>query len=131
MRDLAYRGKGIVNLCDTYVFAYLNDKESGLQKYQEYCKICNVSFRNETEFNKLIYSLSVNDYDISKGAICIDQNNLILEGQHRACILLKKYGPHHKISVVKILYKKRFSPQHALKLFVANIKNKIYMLRNK
>lgn len=131
MRDLAYRGGGIVNLRDTFVYAYLSDNEDGARKYQEYCKICNVSFRSKEEFDRLISNMSVNDYDISKGAICIDQNNLILEGQHRACILLKKYGPHHKITVVKISYREKMSLRHIMKLFVAKMKNKFYLMRNK
>ena len=130
LRDLSYRGGGIVNLCDTYVYAYLDDEKNGGQKYQEYCNICNVSFRSKGEFDRLISNLSVNGYDISKGAICIDQNNLILEGQHRACIILKKYGAHYKIPVVKISYREKISFGYAMKLFVARIKNKIYMMRH-
>lgn len=130
LRDLSYRKKGIVNLNDTFVYAYLNGDEKGLRKYQEYCQICNVNFRSKNEYDKLIKELSLNNYDILKGAICVDYNNLILEGQHRACIILKKYGPRYKIPVVKILYNEKMSLKGMIKLAIAKIKNMLFLLRN-
>ena len=131
LRDLGYRNEGIVNLKNTYVYAYLTDEKGGKEKYQEYCKICNVAFRNSEEYDKLINSLLKNDYDIRKGAICVDSNNLIIEGQHRACILLKKRGPLYKIPVVKIYYAGMMKFPFMLKLLHAKMRNKMYMAQMK
>ena len=135
LRDLSYRKKGIVNLCDTLVYSYLSNKTNGLQKYQEYCRICNMyagfSLRSKESFDKLIENLSLNEYSINQGAICIDNNNLILEGQHRACILLNKHGPNYVIPVVKITYTEKKRIFFAMKVLFAKFRNLIYMYKNR
>lgn len=53
------------------------------------------------DYKKTIAILDKNGYDY-KNPIIIDQNNNILDGQHRACYLLYKYGENHKIKVLKL-----------------------------
>ena len=76
--------------------------------YTEYCnKICvgeDNNHHNVEIFNDLINKFSNEDYDIRKGAIVINQLNLIMDGQHRCAILLDKYGENYVIPVVKIKY---------------------------
>lgn len=57
-------------------------------------------------FQALQKQLNSVTYNIKKGAIFVDQFNCILDGQHRSCILLMKYGPDYTIPVVEITYKK-------------------------
>ena len=52
-------------------------------------------------YKKLIKKINEDNYN-NKQLIVINQNNSILDGQHRACYLLKKFGPNHKIKVLKI-----------------------------
>lgn len=52
------------------------------------------------------YEALINSFN-SKGfcednVIIVDANNTIIDGQHRACLLLKKYGGNKKIKVLKI-----------------------------
>lgn len=92
----------IIMLRDTRVYAYLKGTDEGREKYRDYCDFCNVSFRNESEYNLLIENMKTNPYDIVKGAIVIHQYNLILDGQHRSCILLLLYGPKYVVKVVRL-----------------------------
>lgn len=41
-------------------------------------------------------------YDIKKGTIKIGSDNKIINGNHRYCLLLEKYGEEHEIVVDKI-----------------------------
>ena len=93
---------------DSYIFLdNLNDKDSR-QKYIEYCqKYCaDNNKRGVKYFEELIDKFKTDNYDPKKGVIVVNQNYFIVEGQHRSCILLKKYGPRKKINVLKIYYKK-------------------------
>ena len=72
-------------------------------KYRAYCKIAIVdkANRSEGEYKKLIAAFKADDYDITKGAIVVNQYNFIEEGLHR-CIILKEKGEKYKIKVVRI-----------------------------
>lgn len=107
----------ITSLYCTDVYAYLQGTEEGKKKYEDYCKLCNVSFRTEQNYADLITEIDKTEYDIKKGAIVIDENNFILDGQHRACILLKKYGPFYKVEVVKMYFRTYYSWKFKCKLF--------------
>lgn len=92
----------VVPLCKTNVYKYLNGGEEGKKAYEEFKRICNYSpLRSEEIFNNLIEQIESSDYDIQKGAIVVDQYNLVLDGMHRSSILLHKYGANHKIQVVQ------------------------------
>ena len=96
----------IISLYDTKVYQYLKDTPEGRKAYQEYVDLCNVSFRSFDNYDKLRTEIKNCGYDIMKGAIVIDQDCLILDGQHRSCLLLKKYGPQFKVKVVQLFYNK-------------------------
>lgn len=100
-----------LNQCSPYLFL-----EGEKKRYINYClnnrrtDYMNIS---EKEFQKKIKKECVKSYQNlierinktgyqSKNPIIVDQNNCILDGQHRACILLKKYGSNHKITVLKL-----------------------------
>ena len=58
----------------------------------------------EERFNKLIKSINEKGY-ISKYPLVIKaDDNSIMDGQHRACILLNKYGKDYEIEVLKISF---------------------------
>lgn len=102
-----YEGK-VYFLEDTDVYKYLKNSTSqkNALKYKKYCqknKMDNPS-RSESEFNLLIEMFEKTDYDVKKGIIIVNQFNVIIDGQHRSCILLDKYGPHYEIEVLKIYY---------------------------
>ena len=85
-------------------YKYLKgDKKS----YREYCKYHienNLPLMTEERFNKLIKSINEKGY-ISKYPLVIKaDDNSIMDGQHRACILLNKYGKDYEIEVLKISF---------------------------
>ena len=53
------------------------------------------------KYKKLIKSIDKNGYS-SNNYIVVNQNNSIIDGQHRACYLLHKYGKDLNIKVLKI-----------------------------
>lgn len=103
LRNRARTGK-IVTLDKTRVYAYLTGTEKGEKEYDEYIDICNVKFRSKAAYNSLIDEMSHTPYDIKKGAIVINQDDLIYDGQHRSCYLLYKYGPNYKVEVLQLFY---------------------------
>ncbi len=94
----------VYNLTEVAPFKYLNDKKNGSRVYNQYCeenrKVHGFSMGVD-RFKTLIESVNINGFD-SKNMPVIDQDNCIMDGQHRSCILLHKYGPNHKIKVLKL-----------------------------
>lgn len=97
-------GGKVVPLFETPVYKFLESDGKNTKIYEEYCQqYCKGNdLRSADVFLELENDMIENDYDPRKGAIFIDQLNLILEGQHRCCILLKKYGGTHSVKVVKV-----------------------------
>jgi hypothetical protein len=82
------------------------DNPDLLQAYDRYCKRARnqagTSTRSVDSFMNLIQTLEHDEYSIKKGAIIIDQYDIILEGQHRACVLLNMHGAEYPIEVLRI-----------------------------
>ena len=108
----------ITDLQDTDVYRYLNQTEEDKNQYEKYCsEYCSDNDSRGIKFyDKLIEEFDISNYDLKKGAICIDAYNSIIEGQHRSCIILKKYGESQVIDVVQFVFK-----QHEYKKFVKMI----------
>jgi len=103
---LRYQNSKIFKIDESDVYKYLDTKNE--ENYKKYCEqIClgdDFYRHNSKIYNELIKEIDNTDYDLKKGAIVINQLNIIMDGQHRACILLKKYGKDYEIPVVKIRY---------------------------
>lgn len=97
------KGK-IIDLKETDSYKLLNG-EITQADYEKYCREQTFGYENHSleSFNNLQRKLI--NYDLKKGAIVVDQFNIIRDGQHRTCILLKEFGPNYKINVVKVKYK--------------------------
>ena len=108
----------ILRLNETVVYKYLDKNNDSESQYMDYCDKYGKKnpHRNRDAFDSLINDFSVdnNDYDPLKGVIIVNQYGFLLDGQHRACLLLKKYGPKKKIPVLKI--KARMSVRRKLGL---------------
>ena len=50
---------------------------------------------------RLEKSIDENGYDPSKCAIVLDKNNIVVDGQHRSCILYYKYGGNYAVKVIR------------------------------
>ncbi len=105
---LSYIKKGIkgkiISLYETESYKFLNG-EINEEQYEKYCKNETHEYENHSKdsFDGLINKFK--QYDLKDMAIVVDQFGLIRDGQHRASILLKKYGPNYEIDVVKVYYK--------------------------
>lgn len=101
-------GGEISTLYNTDVYRYLSTDQKYDEAYNVYLRkypAGNHPGRSLADFKKLIKSLDEKGYDIKVGGIFIDEYGVILEGQHRCCYYLHKYGPDHELKVVK-LYRK-------------------------
>ena len=103
---LRQQNNKIFNISKSAPSEYL--KSNNINDYKKYCdEICvgeDKEHHSIEIFDKLISDLDANDYDLKKGAIVINQLNIIMDGQHRSSILCNKYGMNHKVKVVKIHY---------------------------
>ena len=99
-----YINNKFIPLEKTVAYDYLNNKKDNYDEYKNYCIKYgkNNPNRNVDSYNRLMNEFK--EYDIKHGAIIIDQHNILKDGQHRCCLLLKKYGKDYKIKVLKIYY---------------------------
>lgn len=100
----------VFSLYRTTPYKYLMKKNDPEVKeaYSEYCERSKMDNPNRSEevFNELEDDFDIQAYDIAKGVIIVDQLSIIVDGQHRSCILLKKYGEKCKIPVLRLYYAK-------------------------
>lgn len=99
--------KEIYELSKTDVYRYLEQDVVTEKDYEQYRRLCSGDdYIHHTlkSFQDLQEQLENTEYDIKKGAVVIDQFRCIIDGQHRSCILLKKYGPAYEIPVVQVVY---------------------------
>ena len=126
---LRYR-KGVVSLYDTDVFKYLRGGAENRLAYDKYCKEIGMSRRSPDSFDQLIKMFKESPYDMKKGAIFVNQDNVIMEGQHRCCIMLFLYGPKYEIDVVKVTEQRcGLRVKYHLRLFWGRVRNLFLQLR--
>ena len=85
------------------VLAYPEDEKTK-RDYEKYCtkrrnQIGDID-RGLKAFRELHCDLLSMGYSLSKGAIVVDQYNIVLDGQHRSCIMLYEYGPEYEAEIV-------------------------------
>ena len=71
--------------------------------YEAYCSdnAVRTGYRMSRErFDALCESMA--DYDDRRMPVVLGDGNFIMDGQHRSCILLRKFGPDYRIRVVRI-----------------------------
>lgn len=71
--------------------------------YEEYCRYNQTltGFEMSPErFEELCASMK--EYDPLKMPVVLGPRNIIQDGQHRSCILLKKFGPDHEIDALRL-----------------------------
>ena len=72
--------------------------------YDDYCKYHhenNLPDMTRSRFDRLINSIKNDGYN-PKNIIVINQSNILLDGQHRACCLMHLYGEDYAADVLKI-----------------------------
>ena len=102
-----WQGK-VYSLKEVSPYKYLETKNKKI--YEEYIKklsdagICSLNniFWNVKDFDNLLKSIQKNGYDPKISVICVNGDNMIIDGQHRACCLLYLYGEDYEVNVVKV-----------------------------
>ena len=96
----------ICPITESPAFAFIKGNELEYVEYISYKNKCiNDGDTNTIDRYKELIEKLDKGFD-EKSYIAVDEEYIVLDGQHRACYLLGKYGLEHKVNVVKI-YRKR------------------------
>ena len=91
-----------VPLAEMPAYQYMHGNEAAYQEYMELNDKYNPGHEHSMERIKALEeNLEKTGYDARK-YIAVDGENKILDGVHRACWLLQKYGENHEITVLKL-----------------------------
>lgn len=82
-------------------YLYLQGDKKRYLDYINYHKEHNLPVMSVERYDKLIKSIKKKGYD-NKHLITVDGNNVILDGQHRSCVLYHILGKDTKIKVLRI-----------------------------
>jgi len=100
-------GDKVYSLTECSPYKYLETRDEKI--YQKYIqKHINLGLANVNtawdiqSFLKLEKSIQKNGYDPTKSVIVVNQDNIILDGQHRSCLLLYQYGKDYEIPVIQV-----------------------------
>ena len=99
IRRIRYDGR-IVMLEECEPYRYLVGEKD---LYHEYCETNRIESgfeMSQERFDALVSSMT-QAYD-ARYLPVVSGNNILMDGQHRCCFLLYKYGPDHEIDVLKI-----------------------------
>ncbi len=103
LKDIRREWDGnLLSLTECHPYRYL---EGDVQQYLDYTernKELGGYEMSAQRFNELIHFLSTEGYD-SKHMPFINENNVIYDGQHRCCFLMKEYGGEFEIDAVRIV----------------------------
>jgi len=94
-----------IPLHDLAPYRYLDGDTNTYDEYCAYHIKHNLSSMTRERYDTLIASFKQNGFDQRK-AIVITQDNVILDGQHRLCILLKQFGDQYQVPTVILHLKK-------------------------
>ena len=89
----------ILTLDECEPFKYLNGDTQAYEAYCEENKALSGFAMDSCRFDQLVSDME--EYDPLSMPVVMGPNNIIFDGQHRSCILLKKYGPDHVIQVLR------------------------------
>lgn len=87
-----------------YRYLQTRDKRIYADYVQKHIDLGLVPFdadKSPTRFEALEKSIDEHGYDPSKCVIVLDKNNIIVDGQHRSCILYYKYGGNYAVKVIR------------------------------
>ena len=92
-----------IRLKDCLPYKYLVTGDPKI--YDEYCKLnkryYNLDIMSQERFDTLIQSMEENTFD-ERNVIVVNQHNVLLDGQHRCCYMLYKYGEECTVPALRI-----------------------------
>ena len=92
----------IIKLNECAPYKYLKGQRN---TYINYCKENKKLFNIDMSlkrYNELINNIETNGFNPKNMPVINAKNNVIMDGQHRCCYLLNKYGPDYKVQAVFI-----------------------------
>ena len=93
----------VFRLNETAPYRYIMGDVEAYEEYSEFHISHGLPIMTRERFDKLIQSIEQNGYN-EKNMLVVNQNNEIMDGQHRACVLLKMKGEKYAPLVVKIYH---------------------------
>ena len=91
----------IGRMIDGFPYRYIKEGDvAGYERYSLVHKQTGLPMMSKERYDRLIESMNQNGYD-ERHIIVINEQNLIKDGQHRACILANKYGEDSCVRVLK------------------------------
>ena len=107
LKDIKREWKGeILSLEDVSPFKFL---QGDVSDYEKYCDIHQNKMGHDVsidKFKQLIKNIEENGFD-NKKIIVVGYNDEIVDGQHRSCYLLYKYGGDYEVDVLRVDLDKR------------------------
>ncbi len=101
LKDINRFWKGnVLKLNECAPYAYLGGAK---KEYVDYCEENKQIYGWEMfvdRFDALLNNMEQNGYNPKSMPVLDAKDNIIMDGQHRSCYLLKKFGPEHKIQAL-------------------------------
>lgn len=110
LKDIRREWKGkIYSLYDLSPYKFLETRDREIYKhYMQIHQPKAKDYPSEEQLDAAIAhilnlekNIQENGYDVSKSIICLNENNVLSDGQRRACALLHLYGGDHKVKVAR------------------------------
>lgn len=110
-----------------YIFLENQKDAKEQERYKRYCVRAKVDNPDRSLEHYINLINSMDEYSLEVSPILVDQNYCIIDGQHRACIMLYRYGEKYCIKVLKIQFGdlKYFGLGEKYKNYIYNIKRAI------
>ncbi len=109
----------VIPITECYPYRYLVSGDPAI--YDEYCELnkkhYNLDIMSRERFDNLMKSIDENGF-FKENVIVINQDNIIMDGQHRCCYMLYKYGKDYKIPCLKIYEYPSVSIKNNIKNFL-------------
>lgn len=90
----------IVTLSECEPYRYLQGNQEVYESYCETNRVASGFEMSTARFEALRASMT--DFNPRWMPVVRNDENIVIDGQHRCCVLLDRYGPDHEVEVVKI-----------------------------
>lgn len=92
-----------IPLSECHPYRYLVTKDPDI--YQEYCDLnkqfFNLDIMSRERFDLLMKSIDEKGFE-NESVIVVNEDNIIMDGQHRCCYMMYKFGEEYKIPVLRV-----------------------------
>lgn len=95
-----------MTLADCSPFKYLQTRDKQIysdyiQKHIDLGVLPADADKTPERFENLEKSMNEKGYDPALCVVVLNKDNVIIDGQHRCCILLYKFGPDYRVTAIR------------------------------